>query len=156
MSDLVWSRDLKSGDARIDAHNEGWLLLLNALFRTSAPCPGQADTCRKIEQAVSFLTASFAREEALMRATHYGERRIHKDEHRALLCELQSMKRMYECGRYDAGQMLERLTRWTGKHIEKWDKPLGQHLRQAEPAATTSERQTQRRRFMGAREPGDV
>lgn len=128
MPNLAWTQDLHSGDDQIDAHNRNLLFLLNALFASGSPCPGHAEPCRKIEQAVCFLARSFAREEALMSAREYAGRRAHKEQHRALLCELQSMKRTYECGRYDTTVVLERLGTWAIQHIRTWDKPLGQHL----------------------------
>lgn len=129
MGNLAWTQNLESGDEGIDAENERLLLVLNDLFASGRPCPGQAETCQKIEQTVRLLSRRFGREEAAMRATGYPDRRTHKGEHRALLCELQSMKRMYECGRYDGAVVFERLATWAVDHIHTWDKPLGRHLR---------------------------
>lgn len=140
-TDLRWSATLATGESTIDAHNQNLICALNDSFNSDTRCEAGAHFCQKIERTIRFLVRGLAREEATMTASAYPYRRRHKEEHRALLVELQAMKHAYACGGYDQHEVLASLSGWVAHHIEVWDKPLAAHLRATSPSGQQTSEQ---------------
>lgn len=116
----------------IDAHNQSLIFALNALFAPSGHRDPGADLCDRIEQTILFLARGHVREEAVMAASAYPECRRHKEEHQAFLVRLRALKHNAAAADHPDPHMVYRsLSGWAERHIEAWDKPLAEYLRNA-------------------------
>jgi hemerythrin len=117
---LVWSDDLVTGHAGMDATHQSFVAVANDLV---AAC--DAELLPRLRSFEAHAQAHFGEEDALMRSTAYPSAGCHLDEHAAVLKSVAEVIALVAQGNFAIGRDLaEELVRWFPEHTHHMDKSL--------------------------------
>ncbi|WP_173985345.1 bacteriohemerythrin [Magnetospirillum sp. SS-4] len=131
---LLWRDDMSVGQADIDGDHRQLVALVNEFEAIARRLPED----RALHVALAGLRDAaayhFSREEAILEACLCPDRDVHRQEHRALLDEIDAMIRRYFVERSERiskaslGGAAEFLRRWLIDHVIRRDLRISEHL----------------------------
>lgn len=136
MTYMPWDDSLLVGNEMIDDDHRTLVQSLNDLYEA-----GDDDTqaIGNVLDTLGIYTAEhFAREEALMAETRYGDTANHKKEHALLLKLYVENRNAFRAGQATRMDLVKFLKMWLAGHIKNTDTKLASYVRanvKAEPAA---------------------
>jgi hemerythrin len=127
----AWSERLDIGDEDLDREHHLQIALLSGL--TDALEQGRPLIARRLaEQLCGYSAAHFSGEEVLMHATAYENSAAHRQEHQALLSQMQEIQSLVASGESDlALPMTLDLRGSLANHIAAFDRQFVRHGRAA-------------------------
>ncbi len=132
----AWSEKLDLGNDALDREHHLQVALVSAL--ADAIERGRPRMARRLlEQLTGYSKAHFSGEELLMEAEGYLRLAAHRQEHRAMLAEIEEIQYLFDRAEYDlAAPMARDLLAGLGSHIAASDRLFAE---QAQMAAATAE-----------------
>jgi hemerythrin len=129
-SELVtWSDDYSVNIQAIDEQHKVLVELINRLHVAIVEHRGQAAAVEVIERLSESTHEHFRLEERLMSLTHYPEFEIHRQQHEALIDQVNALQRkLYGEKQPIAFELLHFLKHWLTQHISESDKHFGTHF----------------------------
>lgn len=125
MSLIEWKDEFSVGVAEVDHEHRELIGLINSLhdvIQTNADADQVLETLGEIYAQIS---AHFALEEKMMRASRYPAYGDHKEDHEVLLDELRDiMDEVEDDGSYDERRLADDLQRWFSLHFRTHDAKL--------------------------------
>ncbi len=133
----AWNERLDLGHDALDREHHLQIALVSGL--ADAIERGRPRMARRLlEQLTGYSKEHFAGEELLMEAGGYRLLPAHRQEHQAILAEIQEIQYLFDRAEYDlAAPMALDLLSGLGSHIAASDRRFAEHAEQA-PAATAS------------------
>lgn len=125
---IEWRDELSIGDATIDDDHKGLIRLINQYERAIAK--HDARLLKETFKGLSdYAAAHFEREEKLMEAVYFPERRTHGDKHADLMRQVQDFHYQVLCGeKLHVDEISRFLHDWLVNHIIHEDLKLGAHV----------------------------
>ncbi len=121
---LAWSKQLATGDARMDETHEEFIEQIQAILAT--PPEAQLPLYRAFLQ---HTVAHFEQEERWMLATGFTADNCHASHHAMILETMRAVEAHYEGGDHEIiGRLAEALAEWFPGHAASMDAGLAQHL----------------------------
>lgn len=123
----------ETGNAAIDACNDGLRFLLSRVFHPGVECRrgtgghGSCDRsrCTRIAAIMRYVDRNFAQQERLMAESGYPDADRHGDDHAGLLDRLGVMLHSGVCADTDADKVRDLVSTWALDHARRCDHPLG-------------------------------
>jgi hemerythrin len=122
---MVWSNALNTGDARIDATHQEFVVMINQILATPE------DEQLPIYQAfLAHTVEHFAQEERWMLATGFSADNCHAEHHATVLETMRAVKAHYlDTDKHIITRMAEALAEWFPGHANSMDAGLAAHLK---------------------------
>lgn len=121
-----WSDSYNVGIQEVDEQHKVLVSLLNQLHDAIREHHGKATSREILDRLAEYTRTHFLLEESLMRLTHYGGFDIHKQQHEALIKQVQDLQ--YKLDNENAAitfELLHFLKGWLTQHINESDKRFG-------------------------------
>lgn len=129
MTLISWDKTATLNVGEIDSQHQRLFALVDNLHQAMAFPQGAGVVSRALEELVEFTRMHFSTEEALMTRHAYPEYEKHRQEHEALLQDIDQLLQRFHDGDVLIPFAIELdLEAWAFKHIESSDKPLAAFL----------------------------
>ena len=134
----AWNERLDLGYDALDREHHLQVALVSGL--ADAIDRGRPRMARRLlEQLIGYSKAHFAGEELLMEAGGYRLLPAHRQEHQAILAEIQEIQYLFDRAEYDlAAPMAQDLLAGLGSHIGASDRRFAEHAEQATAVTATA------------------
>lgn len=132
---IEWRSTMAIGDASVDADHQALVQLINAVELTLTAGNGRAELGVAMDQLASYALAHFEREENLMRYTSFNGLVPHRQSHRELREQLNTIRRTIEgetlesLPTKDVARLVDLLRHWLLDHVLKEDMQIKAHLK---------------------------
>ncbi len=127
---VEWDDRLSVGIAAIDDDHKRLLDLLNKLQTAAHYHTGEAFEREALDALVDYTKVHFKREEDLMQANEYPDFAAHKQQHEAMIGDVNKFVRDFEENREGTIEaMCQYLKKWLLNHIAGTDQAYSAHLR---------------------------
>lgn len=125
---IEWRDELSVGDATIDDDHKGLIRLINQYEQVIAE--HDARLLKETFKSLSdYAAAHFEREEKLMEAVCFPERRTHGDKHADLMRQVQDFHYQILCGeKLHVAEISRFLHDWLVNHVIQEDLKLGAYV----------------------------
>lgn len=129
MSLIAWDDRFSVGDASVDHEHRELIGLINETYDRLKRPDADITVPDFLGEIYARISAHFALEEKLMRASRYVHFKEHKTDHERLLDEIRDIMDDYEDRRiFDAEQLAQRLETWFTGHFRTHDARLHRNL----------------------------
>ncbi|MFH1516496.1 MAG: bacteriohemerythrin [Pseudomonadota bacterium] len=136
MEQIVWTDDLRTGNALIDGDHRKLISLVNALCAAMAKAQANGSMSKAMNDLIVYSKEHFGREEAEMERIQYVASIAHVSEHAKLIKQIVELKAMLDAGgRINVVAVASFLREWLCKHILTADMKLAIALRTQTPTA---------------------
>lgn len=131
---IEWDETLSVGHETMDGEHRALVAVIRRLYEENGKAPGSPAVLRLLDELLAETRAHFASEEKLMRAVGYAETAEHRDEHAALLAELQlAIDRARKSPETITIDTLSFITAWFTDHVQVADLALAQFIEDSGP-----------------------
>ncbi len=131
---IEWDETLSVGHEAMDREHRAMVTVIRRLFEENGKQPGSPAVQRLLDELLAETRAHFASEEALMREVGYTDTEEHRDEHAALLTELQVvLERARKSPESITIDTLSFITTWFTDHVRVADLALAQFIEDGGP-----------------------
>ena len=132
---IEWDETLSVGNETMDREHRAMVTIIRRLFDENHKAPGSPTVQRLLDDLLTETRAHFASEEAMMRAANYAETEEHRNEHSALLVELQIVvDRARKNPDTITIDTLSFITCWFTDHVKVADLALAEFIDGVQPA----------------------
>ena len=129
MSLIAWDDRFSVGEASVDHEHRELIGLINETYDRLKRPDADITVPDFLGEIYTRISAHFALEEKLMRASRYDQYPEHKADHERLLDEIRDIMDDYEDRRiFDAEQLAQRLGSWFTGHFRTHDARLHRNL----------------------------
>ena len=130
MNKLVeWSDELSVGIDEIDAQHKVLVGLINEMHEAIEQRHGSEVVESILTRLAEYTRIHFAVEESLMRLLGYPDFEAHREEHRALIMQVNDLRRKVETGKTAIGfELMHFLKLWLTKHIMESDQEYARYF----------------------------
>ena len=129
MSLIAWDDRYSVGEASVDHEHRELIGLINETYDRLKRPDADITVPDFLGEIYTRISAHFALEEKLMRASRYDQYPEHKADHERLLDEIRDIMDDYEDRRiFDAEQLAQRLGSWFTGHFRTHDARLHRNL----------------------------
>lgn len=128
----VFTRELETGEAQIDAQHKELFRIMNELEAASKQGKGRAELDSTLKFLSDYIVKHFSDEQMLQIKSSYPDRAQHKQYHEAFKASVNDMIAEY---RKDGasiallGQINAKVAMWLLNHIKREDKKFGNYLK---------------------------
>jgi len=131
MALLDWSDSFSVGVKTIDAQHAGLFAIVNELHSAMMKRQAQTVTGALLNKLVKYTRDHFAFEESALAATNYSGLALHRTHHRDLTRQVGEFMERHQRGDSAINiELLQFLSNWLTKHIQREDKEYGPWLNQ--------------------------
>ena len=135
---IEWDETLSVGHETMDGEHQAMVAVIRRLYDENGKQPGSPAVQRALDDLLAETRAHFASEEGLMRAVGYTDAQEHRDEHAALLAELQVViERARKSPETITIDTLSFITAWFTDHVQVADLALAQFIEDSGPITHT-------------------
>lgn len=127
----AWTKKLAVGLPLIDQQHQELFCRFGAFFAACQVAQGKEQVDAMLRFLGSYVNFHFQEEEQLMARHAYPEAQAHRDEHRAFVAQLGTLKEELRQNGPSSPiviQLNQTLLDWLLRHIKQIDLPLGQYL----------------------------
>ena len=125
-----WKSEYSVGIGTIDAQHQGLFAMCHDLHEAMRTGQGKDVLARLLDRLVQYTKTHFAHEERLQQMHAYPDFAKHKAEHDALTKKVLAFQEEFSAGRAAmAVDVLQVLTDWLVKHIQRSDFAYAPHLK---------------------------
>jgi hemerythrin-like metal-binding protein len=147
MALVEWREEYKLGVASVDHEHEELIALINEVHAQLHEPNSEMTVSACLGEIFARISAHFALEERIMRASEYDQLREHKADHERLLDEIRDLMDAYEAAtapslargprldpigedrlHYDEASFADSLARWFTEHFKTHDARLHKYL----------------------------
>ena len=131
---IEWDETLSVGHETMDSEHRAMVAVIRRLYDENGKSPGSPTVLRLLDELLAETRAHFASEEKLMRSVGYTEAEEHRDEHAALLTELQvAIERARKSPETITIDTLSFIAAWFTDHVQVADLALAQFIDDSGP-----------------------
>ena len=149
---FTWSDDYSVGIQAIDEQHRTLIGLINQLHLAIVEHHGKATACEVLDRVTEYTRNHFMLEERLMQLSNYPDYEAHRQQHAAMIDQVQTLRhRFYDESQPIAFDLLYLLKKWLIGHIVEGDKHFGAYFvqtrRNQEDLARNSEEAPLRKKW---------
>lgn len=131
---IEWDETLSVGHETMDCEHRAMVAVIRRLYDENGKQPGSPAVQQALDDLLAETRAHFASEEGLMRKVGYTDTEEHRDEHAALLAELQVViERAHKSPETITIDTLSFITAWFTDHVQVADLALAQFIEDSGP-----------------------
>lgn len=129
---FTWSDDFSVNVQEIDEQHKVLVGLLNELHVAIVEHHGRKTSREVLDRLAEYTRTHFLLEESLMRLTNYPGFEVHKQQHEALISQVQALQHKLDNENVAITfELLHFLKNWLIQHINENDKRLGAHVQKS-------------------------
>ena len=129
---IEWDETLSVGHEAMDGEHRAMVAVISRLYEENGKSPGSPAVLRLLDELLADTRAHFASEETLMRSVGHAESEEHRDEHAALLVELQLViERARKHPETLTIDTLSFISAWFTDHVQVADMALSRFIEDA-------------------------
>ena len=129
---FTWSDDYSVGIQAVDEQHRTLIGLINQLHLAIVEHRGKATACEVLDRVTEYTREHFMLEERLMQLSNYPDYEAHRQQHRAMIDQVQLLRhRFYDESQPIAFDLLYLLKKWLIGHINESDMRFGAYFAQA-------------------------
>lgn len=126
---VLWKDEYSVGVEVLDEDHKKLISLLNQFITAYDYAVSEELEQQALEDLISYTKYHFEREEQLMTDNEYPDLIAHKNQHKAMITEVDGFVNLYNEQGHDAlGEVGDFLTNWLINHINGTDKQYSKHL----------------------------
>lgn len=130
----AWSKDLETGNAKIDGQHHELIDAINKLLEACSGGRGRAEIGSTLSFLNNYIARHFSDEEQLQLATRYPDYPNHKQYHEGFKKSVRDIMADYERGGADivlVGKVNSIIASWLITHIKREDTKVAAHIKAA-------------------------
>lgn len=139
MATYAWKNKFDIGIAAIDAEHKHLLSCINKLTSMQVLGIDKAILLKLADEALLYAKFHFLSEENLMCLTHYPNMTKHSDIHRALIKQLEHIRRNLDDSIEKLKEFISFLVHWFVDHTQTTDRQFAEYLKKYTPKSGTPE-----------------